>query len=344
MSKKKNKFEKSALTLSIVIATFNSERTLSLCLSRVKKQDYPHGKIELILVDGGSKDATLAIAKTHGAHVISVDPNKQNAEYNKAIGLSIAKGEIVLFLDHDNIMPHDKWLTNLIAPFIKHKEIVIVEPLRFHYDRKMTLLDRYFALYGGSDPVVYYLGKNSHLSWAYDTYNLMGDAQDFGNYYKVKFSQKEIPALGGNGAAFRRNILLKYSATDPESFIHTDVVVDLIRNGYNSVAFIKDTIIHLTDNKVLHFLIRRRHFLQEYYFRYSRKRRFLVYDPKKDNRMLLLYIIMTITVLVPLIGALRGFRRIHDFAWFMQPFMCYAFLIVYGFAVIKEKSYGLLGR
>src|SRR3989344_4165537 len=205
--------------VSIVIATFNSERTLPECLKSVKKQVYP-GSVDIIIADGGSIDKTLSLAREFNIQVISIDKEKQNAEYNKAVGLSKAKGDIVLFLDHDNIMPHKNWIKALVRPFLEHKEIVIVEPLRFHYDPKMTLLDRYFALYGGSDPVVYYLGKNSHVSYASSQYNLMGKVTDQGKYYIVNFTPPNIPALGGNGAAFRRKLLLKYAKSDPDNFLH----------------------------------------------------------------------------------------------------------------------------
>jgi glycosyltransferase involved in cell wall biosynthesis len=142
-------------TISIIIATFNSSRTLDLCLRKVKEQVYDKNKIEIIVADGGSKDSTLRIARKYGSKIVNVNKDKQNAEYNKGIGFSKAKGEIVLFLDHDNIMPHDMWLTNLIEPLMKDKDIVGSEPLRFHYDISMTFLDRYFALFGGSDPVVF---------------------------------------------------------------------------------------------------------------------------------------------------------------------------------------------
>lgn len=339
----KNTENKYLPTISIVIATFNSKRTLSLCLSKVTSQDYPASKIQIIVADGGSNDTTKETARKFGARIISVDPKLQNAEYNKAIGLSYAKGEIVLFLDHDNIMPHNKWLKKITRPFIENKEVILVEPLRFHYSPKMTLLDRYFALYGGSDPVIYYLGKNSHLSWAYDHYNLMGRVKNYETYYVVEFTPPNIPALGGNGAAFRRKILLGYAKSNPEDFLHTDVAADLIRNGYNTVAFIKDSIMHLTNNEMFPFLLRRRNFIESYYFR-KKRRRFLLYDPKKDNGLLALYIFMTITLIVPFMGAIRGYRKIHDFAWFIHPFMCYAFLIVYGYAVIKVKTYELLGK
>ena len=130
-------------SVSIVIATFNSSRTLKPCLESVAAQSYPKNKVEIILADGGSRDNTKMLGRHFGAVVVNIDPKKQNAEYNKGVGLTKAKGDVVLFLDHENIMPHANWLSSLVRPFSENPEIIGVEPLRFHYDPGMTLLDRY---------------------------------------------------------------------------------------------------------------------------------------------------------------------------------------------------------
>ncbi len=46
-------------SISIVIACYNSERTIEQCLNSIRSQRYPQNKIEIIAVDGGSKDNTL---------------------------------------------------------------------------------------------------------------------------------------------------------------------------------------------------------------------------------------------------------------------------------------------
>ncbi|HMS22631.1 MAG TPA: glycosyltransferase family 2 protein [Candidatus Levybacteria bacterium] len=316
-------------SVSIVIATFNSSRTLELCLKKVNEQDYSKKDIEIITADGGSTDNTRSIAKKFGARIIKVDPKKQNAEYNKAIGLANSQNDIVLFLDHDNIIPHPNWLKNLILPLVIDRKLVGSEPARFHYDPSMTVLDRYIALIGGSDPVVYYLGKDSHLSYAAKTYNLLGKAKDMGSYYKVIYSKKGIPALGGNGAALVRKKLLKYTKCDPENFTHTDVVADLIRSGNNNYAIVKDTIIHLTNDKFFHFLKRRKYFIEKYQPENEYKRRYYIYDPHFDKKKLLLYILFSLTFIVPTWDALKGFYKVHDFAWFLHPIMCFVFLMLY---------------
>lgn len=332
----------SPLSISVIIATYNSDRTLMKCLVALSKQKYPKSLIEIIIVDGGSTDESIAIAKKFGVKIITVPSAKQNAEYNKGVGVKAAKNDIVLLLDHDNILPHNTWLTKMVQPFAKHPNVVGVEPLRFHYDPRMTLLDRYCALIGGSDPVVYYLGKDSHLSWASDTYDLMGEATDMGQYYLVRYSQDGIPALGGNAAALRRSELLKCVSVDPDHFMHTDIIVDLVQRGSNTFALLKDTIIHLTNNKLFSFLLRRKYFIDRYQFEQPFKRKFLVYDPAVNKGRLIVYILLSLTLIVPLYDSLRGFRKIHDIAWFIHPFMCVAFLVMYGTSVIQGKFKSIL--
>lgn len=325
------------LTISVIIPTFNSSRTLGKSLESVKAQDYPKDLIEIIIVDGGSTDDTLRIARKFTSHIISVSKDKQNAEYNKGVGVNKAKNEILFLLDHDNILPHAQWFKKMIYPFLDSKDIIGVEPLRFYYDPHMTLLDRYFALLGGSDPVAYYFGKDSHLSWAFDTYNLYGDAVDKGEYYLVKFGPDKIPALGGNGAAVRRKILLEHALADPDNFFHIDIHVDLINKGFRTYGIFKDSIIHLTNNKVIPFLKRRKYFVEKYHFQDTGKRRYSIYEPKKDTMKLMKYILISLTLIIPIYDALRGFRKIHDVAWFIHPFMCIAMLFVYGVPTLKKE-------
>lgn len=324
-------------SISIVIATFNAQNTIRQCLESIQKQRYPKEKIEIIIVDGSSKDKTVTIVKEFTNKVIIIEPDKQNAEYNKAIGVSKASCELLLMLDHDNILPHEYWIQNMTEPLIKHKEVVGVETLRYHYDPRFSLLDRYFGLFGAGDPLAFYLGKADRLSFLYDTYNLYGKAKDYGNYYIVKFDKDHISTLGANGFMIRRNILMRYAKIKPGEFFHIDVNVDLIRKGFNTYAFTKDSIIHLTNyGDVINFLKRRKLFMEQYYLKDHAKRRYSVYI-SKDFFGLLKFIFYSATFFKPTFDALRGFIKIHDIAWFLHPFLSFALLMIYGETIIKSE-------
>lgn len=323
-------------SVSVTIATRNSERTLSRCLSSVRNQEYP-GPLEIILADGGSKDKTLIIAKKFKCKVVKVSEAKQNAEYNKGVAVNAARNELILMIDHDNILPHNKWLKKMVMPLLDDENIFGSGVLQFHYDKKMSLIDRYSALLGGTDPVPFFFNKSAHQSYLYEGFHLRGRViQNEKNYYKIKLNPNNIPALGGNGSILRRKLLSK-AKSSPDYFFHIDIHVDLAKQGYTTYAFVKDSIIHLTNNDFLPFLRRRRYFMEKYYYEDHSRRRFSVYDPKKDKLALIYFVVYAATLIIPIFDAFRGFIKKRDLAWFVHPVMCLGILAVYGITFVREE-------
>lgn len=323
-------------TVSVAIATRNSQRTLFQCLTSVRLQDYPTA-VEIVIADGGSTDKTIEIAKNFKARVLHIPEEEQNAEYNKGVAVNNTKNEVILMIDHDNILPHKGWLKKMVTPLLDDEEIFGTGVLRFHYDRKMSLIDRYSALLGGTDPVPFFFNKSAHQSYLFGGFHLRGKLiKDKGDYYKVKLNPNSLPALGGNGSIIRKSFLSKAQST-PKFFFHIDIHVDITKKGYTSYAFVKDTIIHLTGNNFFPFLRRRRYFIEKYHFEDQSKRRYSIYNSKKDKVALLFFIIYASTMLMPTIDAIRGFIKIPDIAWFVHPFMCLGILVVYGITTIREE-------
>lgn len=82
--------------VSIIIPTYNSEKTLELCLKSIKRQTYRD--IEVIVVDNYSFDKTIDIARRFQVHIVRCRCGRAKA---KNIGLRTALGEYVLFIDSD---------------------------------------------------------------------------------------------------------------------------------------------------------------------------------------------------------------------------------------------------
>lgn len=323
-------------SITVVIATYNSQNTIETCLTSVRNQQYPQDKIDIILVDGGSKDKTLLLVKQFHPIVMHVPKEKQDAEYNKGVGVRMARGELLLLIDHDNVLPHAQWLSKMVQPLLDDKKIVGVETLRYHYNKDNSFLDRYFALFGAGDPLAYYLGKADRLSYLYDTYNLRGKVKNKENYYVVTFSPNAIPTLGANGFLIRRKTLIDNAQVDENYFFHIDVNVDLIKRGFNTYAFIKDDIIHYTGyNNILHFLYRRKLFMEQFHIKTYNQRRYSVYMPQ-DRLNLIKFIIYSVTFIKPTYDAIRGFLKIHDTAWFLHPILCFSLASIYSTVIIKN--------
>lgn len=84
--------------LSIVLAVFNEENNLKSCLESVK--DLAE---EIVVVDGGSTDKTVDIAKKYGARIIHKD-NPPNFHINKNRAIDAASGDWILQLDADEVV------------------------------------------------------------------------------------------------------------------------------------------------------------------------------------------------------------------------------------------------
>ena len=101
--------------LSIIIVNYNSGDLLSRTVNSIMDSNYPLQKIELIVVDNASQDNSLKIAEsniqTRTANLLNflIIRNNENVGWCKAInqGLAQAKGEIVVFSNHDVIYSED---------------------------------------------------------------------------------------------------------------------------------------------------------------------------------------------------------------------------------------------
>jgi cellulose synthase/poly-beta-1,6-N-acetylglucosamine synthase-like glycosyltransferase len=101
----------SAPKVSIIIATLNNEQTIGECLKAVFELNYPKDFLEVIVVDGCSKDATVKIAEKYPVKVVSALLNAP-AAYNYAI--KIAGNAVLGFIDSDAKVEKE-WLNKLVV-------------------------------------------------------------------------------------------------------------------------------------------------------------------------------------------------------------------------------------
>lgn len=312
--------------ISIIIATYNSARTIKSCLTGIRGQDYPQDKIEIILVDGGSTDKTLEIGKRYNCKTI-IKPQIPS-EAAKAFGLQIATGEYVADFGSDNILPDNEWLKKLTAPLLENKAITASYPLRYCYRKNDTIFNRYVALFGVNDPIPFYVGKADRQSFLYQKgYSLAGKAKKKGNYYEVTFTPENLPTVGANGFIINRNLLYK-AKIDPDHYFHIDVIYDLVVKGYNTFAVVDACIIHDTAETFISLIKKRSNYLSTLYLQKIDKRRYHIVT-RKDYPKLLLFIFFSLTFIQPLYLSIRGYRKKSDFAWFIHPVFCFIITLVY---------------
>lgn len=103
----KVKTERKIETVSAIIPAFNSKETIGRCLQAIRNLDHPADKVEVIVVDNGSSDATPDIALQYGARVLFYPKIFVSEMRNMGVASSI--GEIIAFIDSDCIVSPD-WL------------------------------------------------------------------------------------------------------------------------------------------------------------------------------------------------------------------------------------------
>jgi len=100
--------------VSIIIPALNEEQYIDKVLKSVANLNYPKERMEVIVVDNGSTDSTIAITESNKAKVVRC--RKQSISAARNLGVKHSVGDIIAFLDADCLVPED-WLTGILKHF-----------------------------------------------------------------------------------------------------------------------------------------------------------------------------------------------------------------------------------
>jgi glycosyltransferase involved in cell wall biosynthesis len=106
------------------MATLNASRTLEKALQAIRNQEYPRDLVEILVVDGGSKDETRSIALKYGARIVE-NPRVEPVSA-KLIGLKEATGDYLIYCDADEVMENPQALVKRHRAFAENPEVKIV--------------------------------------------------------------------------------------------------------------------------------------------------------------------------------------------------------------------------
>lgn len=109
--------------VSVIMPSFNTAAYIGEAIDSVLAQDYPHK--ELIVIDDGSTDETVAIARGYGDQLKLITQTNQGSAVARNKGLQAAQGDYIAFLDSDDVWLPGK-LTTQVAYLEKHPDIGMV--------------------------------------------------------------------------------------------------------------------------------------------------------------------------------------------------------------------------
>lgn len=209
------------IKFSIVINTFNRAHTLPKALNSLQWLRYEN--FEVIVVNGPSTDNTEVVMQPYLQRVKYGRCPDANLSMSRNIGIAMASGDIVCFMD-DDAVPEPDWLNQLATGYTEHDVAGVGGFIRDHtgylFQCKVVVCDRY--------------GNNENFD-SIDAAQLGSEPKPF-----------RFIGLTGTNLSFRRDALLAIGGFD-EEFVYfldeTDVIVRLIDAGYR-VELVPNAEIH----------------------------------------------------------------------------------------------------
>ena len=112
--------------ITVIVPVYNSVATLEMCIVSILEASYPADKIELLLINNGSKDNSFEIFQQYQASNPGANIKWMNSKQGKSKALNMAlfnsKGKYIIHLDSDGFLQKDA-LLHLITGFEAHEDI-----------------------------------------------------------------------------------------------------------------------------------------------------------------------------------------------------------------------------
>lgn len=123
---------------SIVIRTLNEAKYLDDLLIMISRQKLVGLEAEVVLIDSGSTDGTVDIARRHGCRITTI--TKKEFSFGRSLnrGCDFANGDILVFISGHCVPVDEHWLQNLCQP-IKDGTV------EYTYGRQVGDDDSYFS-------------------------------------------------------------------------------------------------------------------------------------------------------------------------------------------------------
>ncbi|MBA3723313.1 MAG: glycosyltransferase family 2 protein [Candidatus Levybacteria bacterium] len=323
--------------ISILTPTYNSEKMLQSFLETIRKQLYPKNKIEILILDGGSTDNTLSIAKKYN---VKIHYNaKRLAEPAITLGMSVASGDLMIVLAVDNFLYDNKSLQK-IAEVFEDKNIYAAFP-KHESKNSDTIYTKYINTF--TDPYnhfVYGYAANARtFHRVYDTleHNNLYDIYDYGSH-----DVRPMMALA-QGFTVRKGFKRKKS----DAMDDIRPILDLL-DQKKKIAYVHSVpLYHHTIHSLDHF-IRKQRWATRNAIENQKYGIVLRANQLSEGQKLRikLWPFYALTLLAPIIVSLWGLVKDKQTIWLMHPVLCFlsAYASVIEIVIYNTTSKAIVSR
>lgn len=318
-------------TIAVTLISFNDESIIRDFLSSIRNQNYNQDFVNIYLEDGGSTDATIAIAKEYNC-IINFNPNlKESQNIRGGKCFSKPNEDFIFFTSADNRFYNINMFTLMVEKILK-KNAFGAQSLFFDHQKSDSLYSRYCSIVGGTDPIAIGLNKNDRIGYFDDfkkKYNKLILHEDK-NTILVEFDQFNTTTLGANGFMLNN----KYNNIWFHKALHIDgCYFNIINNLNKKIIFLKNCHSHHHLNMSFLKMVKRRFQHKDIYF--NKDRLYKIYNHKSFVKLVLL-ILYFHSIFLPILKSIILYLKSKDLSVFLHLFVGLSFVYSYGFNILKK--------
>lgn len=313
--------------VSFILLTFNGGDGVRKCLESVKKLDYPKKLIDVVVVDNGSKDESVKIARKFGWKVY-LHP-EGDLYSNWVRGLHKVKGEFVFYLEQDIVIRNKNFIKEMIKPLLEDNRLVATFTKEYPKS-DMNWACRYLSYhYSQCDPLLEFLFLPVEKSFV----------ETKKDYIVCKFEDKKIPP------AARMFYRIKYLKKTPnwttKNYFDHDFLINCVRSGFPYFGYVPNAgYYHYHVKDFWHLLQKRTRNLGMHFFPEYGKYHYKVLDTRNKWEVIrMAWFIIYANLFIP--AAIRGFFRFlkhKDWALLMEPIIVISITDTLLWSFIRDKT------
>ena len=331
--------------VSIMIATFNSEKVLPRTLEAIRAQTYPQDKLEILAIDGGSTDSTLEIAKKANCKII--DNPKTEPTYAKWLGFSKCTGKYLITIDHDEVMENKDSILLKVKAAEEHPECKVVMCSGYKRPLEYPALNQYLSDFGDPFSLFMYNCPKDYqflLPFLKKYFTIEVDNE---NYSLILFGGKrvilvELDCLGTMlEVPYFRNIV--NNSKDPENTFSMLFYI-MLEKGDTSVIVIKnDPLVHYSVDSLKAYLPKLKwsicnniHFPEQGNVGFTGRQQYQKISQYKKY----LFIPYSLSIIIPFVHSIVLSVRRKNPIYLMHPVLC----LYVTFEILYQYSLRLFGK